>query len=70
MHRSRGVIHRSRGVCGEADVGHQLLLAPFVAVIGAFAATTEIPILVVKHAGSRHKKALHSQWQLKLSGLR
>ena len=48
MHRSRGVIHRSRGVCGEADVGHQILLAPFVAVIGAFAATTEVPILAVK----------------------
>ena len=42
MHRSRGVIHRSRGVCGEADVGHQILLAPFVAVIGAFAATAEV----------------------------
>ena len=42
MHRSRGVIHRSRGVCGEAEMGHQILLAPFVAVIGAFAATTEV----------------------------
>ena len=42
MHRSRGVIHRRRGVCGEAEVGHQILLAPFVAVIGAFAATTEV----------------------------
>ena len=49
MHRSRGVIHRSRGVCGEAEMGHQILLAPFVAVIGAFAATTEVPILAVKH---------------------
>ena len=49
MHRSRGVIHRSRGVCGEAEVGHQILLAPFVAVIGAFAATTEVPILAVKN---------------------
>ena len=48
MHRSRGVIHRRRGVCGEAEVGHQILLAPFVAVIGAFAATTEVPILAVK----------------------
>ena len=42
MHRSRGVIHRSRGVCGEAEVGHQILLAPFVVVIGAFAAATEV----------------------------
>ena len=42
MHRSRGVIHRRRGVCGEAEVGHQILLAPFVAVIGAFAATAEV----------------------------
>ena len=33
---------RSRGVCGEAEVGHQILLAPFVAVIGAFAATAEV----------------------------
>ena len=48
MHRSRGVIHRSRGVCGEAEMGHQILLAPFVAVIGAFAATTEVPIIAVK----------------------
>ena len=48
MHRSRGVIHRSRGVCGEAEMGHQILLAPFVAVIGAFAATAEVPILAVK----------------------
>ena len=70
MHRSRGVIHRSRGVCGEAEVGHQILLAPFVAVIGAFAATTAVPILAVKHAEGRHEKAFHSQWQTKPSGLR
>ena len=48
MHRSRGVIHRSRGVCGEAEMGHQILLAPFVAVIGAFAATTEVSFPAVK----------------------
>ena len=48
MHRSRGVIHRSRCVCGEAEMGHPILLAPFVAVIGAFAATTEVPVLAVK----------------------
>ena len=59
------VIYRSRGVCGEADVGNQKLLAPVVAVSGAFATATEIPMLAVKNAGIRHKKALHSQLQLK-----
>ena len=70
MHRSRGVIHRSRGVCGEAEMGHQILLAPFVAVIGAFAATSEIPMIAVKHADSRHNEALPSQLQVKQPGLR
>ena len=41
-------MHRSRGVRGEADVGHQKLLAPVVAVIGAFATATEIPMLAVQ----------------------
>ena len=64
------VIYRSRGVCGEADVGNQKLLAPVVVVSGAFATATEIPMLAVKNAGIRHKKALHSQLQLKHQGLR
>ena len=51
------VIYRSRGVCGEADVGNQKLLAPVVAVSGAFATATEIPILAVKkNLGIIHKK--------------
>ena len=64
------VIDRSRGVCGESDVGNKKLLAAVVAVSGAFATATEIPMLAVKHADIRHKKALHSQLQLKHRGLR
>ena len=64
------VIDRSRGVCGESDVGNKKLLAPVVAVSGAFATAIEIPMLAVKNAGIRHKKALHSQLQLKHQGLR
>ena len=64
------VIDRSRGVCGESDVGNKKLLASVVAVSGAFATATEIPMLAVKNAGIRHKKALHSQLQLKHQGLR
>ena len=42
------VIDRSRGVCGESDVGNKKLLAAVVAVSGAFATATEIPTLAVK----------------------
>ena len=42
------VIDRSRGVCGESDVGNKKLLAAVVAVSGAFATATVIPALAVK----------------------
>ena len=48
-------IHCSRGVCGEADVGNQKLLAPVVAVSGAFATATDMPMLAVNNAGIIHK---------------
>ena len=35
------VIDRSRGVCGESDVGNKKLLAAVVAVSGAFATATD-----------------------------
>ena len=54
-------IYCSRGVCGEADVGNQKLLAPVVVVSGAFATAIEMPILAVKHAGIRHKHAVNKK---------
>ena len=52
------VIYRSRGVCGEADVGNQKLLAAVVAVSGAFATATEIPMLAVKKRWHQTQKSI------------
>ena len=37
-------------------MGHQILLAPFVAVIGAFATTSEIPMFAVKTLAADTRK--------------
>ena len=39
------VIDRSRGVCGESDVGNKKLLAAVVAVSGAFATELKYRLL-------------------------
>ena len=52
------VIDRSRGVCGESDVGNKKLLAAVVAVSGAFATATVIPILAVKKRWHQTQKSV------------
>ena len=59
--------------CGETDVEDHKTnkqIAAVVAVSGAFATATEIPMLAVNNAGIRHTKALYSQLQLKHRSLR
>ena len=64
------VIYRSRGVCGKADVGNKKLLAPVVAVSGAFATATEIPILAVKQTLASYIKKAGGTNKLKHQGWR